>query len=181
MNEPRIIKKYPNRRLYDTAISSYITLEDVRRLVIEQIPIKVVDARSQEDITHSTLLQIIIEQEESGPPLFTIDSLQKMIRSYGGAMQTFLSKIFEQGMDVYAEQQSLFKGNAAASVSQEDAKDPVRLMTDIAQRNVAHWQQLQQQWLNNFGGPQSSAAEAVPASERVNEDTHVTTSVKTTE
>ncbi|HRE30521.1 MAG TPA: polyhydroxyalkanoate synthesis regulator DNA-binding domain-containing protein, partial [Candidatus Berkiella sp.] len=82
MSEPRVIKKYPNRRLYDTTISSYITLEDVKRLVVEQVAIKVVDARSQEDITHSTLLQIIIDQEENGPPLFTTPILQQMIRFY---------------------------------------------------------------------------------------------------
>lgn len=178
MNEPRIIKKYPNRRLYDTAISSYITLDDVRRLVIEQIPIKVVDARSQEDITHSTLLQIIIEQEESGPPLFTIDSLQRMIRSYGGTMQAFLSKIFEQGMEVYSQQQSLFKGAVSDNLSLEDVKDPVRLMADVAQRNLAHWQQLQQQWLNV---QTSTVRDTASTSEAMDERGHDSTSVKNTE
>ncbi len=149
MTEPRIIKKYPNRRLYDTAISSYITLEDVRRLVIEQIAIKVIDARSQNDITHSTLLQIIIEQEESGPSLFSIDSLQSMIRSYGGSMQEMLSKMFEQGMEIFSKQQVLFKGGVAETFEPQ-TKDPLRLMTDIAQKNMAHWQQLQHQWMNNF-------------------------------
>lgn len=150
MTEPRIIKKYPNRRLYDTAISSYITLEDVRRLVIEQIEIKVIDARSQNDITHSTLLQIIIEQEESGPSLFSIDSLQSMIRSYGGTMQEMLSKMFEQGMEIFTKQQVLFNGGIAESTHEPQNKDPLRLMTDIAQKNMAHWQQLQHQWMNNF-------------------------------
>ena len=150
MSEPRIIKKYPNRRLYDTAISSYITLEDVRRLVIEQVAIKVIDARSQNDITHSTLLQIIIEQEENGPPIFSIDSLQNMIRSYGGSMQDMLSKMFEQGMELFSNQQLLFKTSLAEGLQEPKAADPLRLMTDIVQKNMANWQQLQQQWMHNL-------------------------------
>src|SRR5262249_31940217 len=141
MNDPRIIKKYPNRRLYDTAISSYITLEDVKRLVVEQIPIKVIDARSQNDITHSTLLQIIIEQEESGPSLFTIESLQRMIRSYGGSMQALLSKLFEQGMEFFLQQQSAFKNHFIGNDNQESTKDSVQLMAELAQKNISQWQQ----------------------------------------
>jgi polyhydroxyalkanoate synthesis repressor PhaR len=154
MNEPRIIKKYPNRRLYDTAISSYITLEDVRRLVVEQIHLKVVDARTQDDITHSTLLQIILEQEENGPPLFSIDSLQRMIRSYGGSMQAMLSKMFEQGMEMFSQQQSLMKHSLSGMTHPTD-NDPLRAMTDLAQKNMSHWQQLQQTWLNNVASSTS--------------------------
>ncbi len=104
MNDARIIKKYPNRRLYDTTISSYITLEDVKNLVIKRVPLKVIDARSKNDITHSTLLQIIIEQEENGPPIFTIDSLQQMICLYGGSMQQSLRAMFEQNMNIFSQQ-----------------------------------------------------------------------------
>jgi len=92
--ECRVIKKYPNRRLYDTTVSSYITLMDVKRLVIEKVSLKIIDARSKVDITHNTLLQIIMEQEEQGPPLFTTDLLQQMIRNYG--------KMFEQGMEFFS-------------------------------------------------------------------------------
>ncbi|MBS0288491.1 MAG: polyhydroxyalkanoate synthesis repressor PhaR [Proteobacteria bacterium] len=163
MSESRIIKKYPNRRLYDTAISSYITLDDVRQLVMEQIPIKVIDARSQNDITHSTLLQIIVEQEETGPSLFSIESLQNMIRSYGGTMQEILSKMFEQGMTLFFNQQMLFKDNLSINVEPQ-VKDPLRLMTDIAQKNMAHWQQLQKQWMNNFSPTDSQSQNPVDAS-----------------
>lgn len=181
MNEPRIIKKYPNRRLYDTAISSYITLEDVRRLVVEQIAIKVVDARTQVDITHSTLLQIIIEQEESGPPLFTIDSLQRMIRSYGGSMQTLLSKMFEQGMEIFVQQQSLFKANPSESTHEVDPnKDPLRTMTELAQQNMSHWQHLQQQWLNTFASYSATTPESVTASEDL-DSAYASSGVKDTE
>ena len=89
----RIIKKYPNRRLYDTTTSSYITLEDVKKLVLDQTEFKVQDAKTKEDLTRSILLQIILE-EESGPgsPMFSSDVLSKIIRFYGHAMQGMIDR-----------------------------------------------------------------------------------------
>ena len=78
MSEKRIIKKYPNRRLYDTAISSYITLENVRQLIVEDVDVQVLDARTKNDITRNTLLQIITECEETTPPLFSTEVLQAL-------------------------------------------------------------------------------------------------------
>jgi len=80
MIEPRIIKKYPNRRLYDTTTSTYITLEDVKQRVISHVPIKVIDAKTEEDITNSALLQIIMELEVKGVPFLTTEILQNIIR-----------------------------------------------------------------------------------------------------
>ena len=80
MSEPRIIKKYPNRRLYDTMVSSYITLDDVRKLVLAQEEFCVIDARSKDDITRSILLQIILEQEEDGEPIFSEQVVSQIIR-----------------------------------------------------------------------------------------------------
>jgi polyhydroxyalkanoate synthesis repressor PhaR len=155
MSEIRIIKKYPNRRLYDTAISSYITLEDVRRLVVEEVAIKVIDARTQEDITHSTLLQIIIEQEENGPGLFSIDSLQKMIQSYGGGMQGIISSLFEQSMVFFKQQHNSFKKDAE---EEKGHQDPVKFIADLTQKNWTQWQDWQHQWLTSFGNQQQQAA-----------------------
>ncbi|MCS5710218.1 polyhydroxyalkanoate synthesis repressor PhaR [Candidatus Berkiella aquae] len=152
MSEPRVIKKYPNRRLYDTTISSYITLEDVKRLVVEQVAIKVVDARSQEDITHSTLLQIIIDQEENGPPLFTTPILQQMIRFYGGSMHALFGKMFEQGMQLFEQQQAVFN----------EEKDPLNMMSQLTQQNMTQWQQLQNQWMNAFVAKQTAEREEDP-------------------
>lgn len=140
MSEPRVIKKYPNRRLYDTTISSYITLEDVKRLVVEQVAIKVIDARSQDDITHSTLLQIIIEQEESGPPLFTTPILQQMIRFYGSAMHPLFSQIFEQGMQLFTEQQAVLSAEP----------EQLNMMSHLTEQSISQWQQLQNQWVQSF-------------------------------
>ena len=87
-DEVRIIKKYPNRRLYDTATSCYITLEDVKKLVLENVVFRVEDAKTREDLTRSILLQIILDAESGmGTPMFTSDALCKIIRFYGNAMQ----------------------------------------------------------------------------------------------
>ncbi|MGB1881395.1 MAG: polyhydroxyalkanoate synthesis repressor PhaR, partial [Gammaproteobacteria bacterium] len=87
-DEPkRVIKKYPNRRLYDTDQSKYVTLSDVRKLVLEGIPFTVVDKKSGEDITRNILLQIIIEQEEEGEPMFSTEVLEKIIGFYGSSVQ----------------------------------------------------------------------------------------------
>ncbi len=149
MSESRIIKKYPNRRLYDTEISSYITLEDVKRLVMEEIPLQIVDVKTQKDITHNTLLQIIIEQEESGPPLFTTENLAQMIRFYGGSMQQMLSTFFAQGMKLVSEQQHVLKEKITPG-GHPESNDPIRYIADLTQKNISHWKEMQQQWQQLF-------------------------------
>lgn len=101
----RLIKKYPNRRLYDTASSCYITLADVRDLVLAQEAFQVVDAKSGEDITRSILLQIILEEESGGAPMFTSDLLAQMIRFYGNAMQGFMGRYLENNIKAFTEMQ----------------------------------------------------------------------------
>ena len=96
MSEPRVIKKYPNRRLYDTAVSSYITLEDVKQLVLERAEFHVIDARTNTDITRGILLQIISEQEEQGSPIFTTDVLAHIIRFYGDTLQGMMATIWKK-------------------------------------------------------------------------------------
>jgi polyhydroxyalkanoate synthesis repressor PhaR len=99
----RIIKKYPNRRLYDTHTSSYITLADVKELVLAFENFKVVDAKSQEDLTRSILLQIILEEETGGVPLFSTDLLAQMIRFYGHAMQGMFGKYLENNIKTFVD------------------------------------------------------------------------------
>lgn len=99
----RLIKKYPNRRLYDTKTSSYITLADVKELVLSLVNFKVVDAKSGEDLTRSILLQIIIEEETAGVPLFSTDLLALIIRFYGHAMQGMLGKYLETNIKSFSE------------------------------------------------------------------------------
>src|ERR1700742_2787062 len=105
MSEPRTIKKYPNRRLYDTVESRYITLADVRRLVVDRVEFVVIDKKSQEDITRPILLQVIAEQEHDGEPMMSQDFLSQIIRSYGGAMQNFVGSYLEESLKMLATQQ----------------------------------------------------------------------------
>ena len=86
-DELRIIKKYPNRRLYDTTTSGYITLADVKKMILDHIEFKVIDAKTNDDLTRSILLQIILEEESGGMPMFSSEMLAQMIRFYGHAMQ----------------------------------------------------------------------------------------------
>jgi polyhydroxyalkanoate synthesis repressor PhaR len=96
MSEPRVIKKYPNRRLYDTVESRYITLADVRRLVVERIEFVVVDKKNNADITRSILLQVIAEQEHLAEPILTQDFMLNVIRAYGTTAQVQVSGHLEQ-------------------------------------------------------------------------------------
>jgi polyhydroxyalkanoate synthesis repressor PhaR len=105
-NAQRIIKKYPNRRLYDTDSSGYITLADVKQLVLQNEPFKVQDAKTGEDLTRSILLQIILEEEAGGTPLFSEAVLAQIIRFYGNAMQGVMGTMIEKNVQAFAEMQS---------------------------------------------------------------------------
>jgi polyhydroxyalkanoate synthesis repressor PhaR len=104
MSDARTIKKYPNRRLYDTVESRYITLADIRRLVVERIDFVVIDKKSQSDITRSILLQVIAEQEHDGEPLMSRDFLSQVIRSYGGTTRAMVGTYLEQSLRQFASQ-----------------------------------------------------------------------------
>ena len=99
----RLIKKYPNRRLYDTKSSAYITLGDVKELVLKYECFKVVDAKTVEDLTRSILLQIILEEETGGMPIFTPELLSQLIRFYGNAMQGMFGKYLENNLSTFVE------------------------------------------------------------------------------
>ena len=102
---PRVLKKYPNRRLYDTQSSSYITLHDVKNMVLQAQAFQVVDAKTAEDITRSILLQIILEEETAGVPLFSTPMLANLIRFYGHAMQGMMGHYLEQNLQAFADLQ----------------------------------------------------------------------------
>lgn len=113
--ERRTIKKYPNRRLYDTATSSYITLQDVRKLVLENVDFKVEDAKTKDDLTRSILLQIILEEEsDSGSPMFSSDMLSQIIRFYGNAMQGMLGNYLDKNMQTFTEIQKRMQEQSRA-------------------------------------------------------------------
>jgi polyhydroxyalkanoate synthesis repressor PhaR len=110
----RLIKKYPNRRLYDTQTSTYITLADVKQLVLESEDFKVLDAKSGEDLTRSILLQIILEEEAGGAPLFSSVMLSQIIRFYGHAMQGMMGSYLEKTMSAFVEIQDRMQDQSKA-------------------------------------------------------------------
>jgi polyhydroxyalkanoate synthesis repressor PhaR len=101
----RVIKKYPNRRLYDTETSAYITLTDVQNLVMASAQFAVRDAKTNEDLTRSILLQIILEEETAGAPMFTEAVLANIIRFYGNAMQSFMGTYLEKNVQTFMDLQ----------------------------------------------------------------------------
>ncbi|MDH3320666.1 MAG: polyhydroxyalkanoate synthesis repressor PhaR [Betaproteobacteria bacterium] len=105
----RLIKKYPNRRLYDTKTSSYVTLADVKQMVLKNEEFRVVDAKSGDDLTRPILLQIILEEESGGLPMFSSDLLSQMIRSYGSAMQGFMGSYLEKNLEAFQQMQEALK------------------------------------------------------------------------
>ncbi len=111
MQTPRIIKKYPNRRLYDTGIGSYITLQDVKQLVIDQINFQIIDAKTQRDLTQTTLLQILADADSDSTPIFTTHMLKHLIRFYHEQFQGMLSQYLQESMQIFIDKKDDLQKN----------------------------------------------------------------------
>lgn len=140
MPEPRLITKYPNRRLYDTSQSVYITLEQIRAMVLAGAPFKVVEKKSGEDITRNILMQIIVEQEADGAPMFTVDMLNTFIRNYGTETQQQFTDFITQSMELFARQQSLF----AEQMGRALQGSPMAAWTEFGKSQMRAWQKVQE-------------------------------------
>jgi polyhydroxyalkanoate synthesis repressor PhaR len=136
----RVIKKYPNRRLYDTEISSYITIEDVRQLIVEGESFEVRDAKSGEDLTRQVLLQIIAEHEQDGEPMLSTQLLSQIIRFYGDSLQGFMGNYLERSMQAFLEQQQQFRQQVGSLLGQT----PWTMMNQLTERNLEVWKDFQQ-------------------------------------
>lgn len=143
MSEPRVIKKYPNRRLYDTAISKYITLGDVRALVLTGEPFCVRDAKTEDDLTRSILLQIIMEQEVDGQPIFSEEMLTQVIRFYGDSLQGMITSCLENTMRSFADQQVRLREQMEGMMPAES----LGLMREMTERNFGMWREMQEGFL----------------------------------
>ncbi len=139
MPEERLIKKYSNRSLYDTVASTPVTLEQIRQMVLDEIPFKVVDQSSGMDITHTILMQIILEQESDGRPLFTVDMLNNFIRNYGTDTQQQFTNFIGQSMNIFAEQQSLF----AEQINKTFKGTPMEAWAEFGNNQMKAWQKIQ--------------------------------------
>lgn len=141
-----LIKKYPNRRLYDSKRSTYITLEDVRQYVLDQVPFRVIEANTGADITKSILLQILTDQETHNSPIFTSELLQHFIRAYGDQWQYSFSQYLEQMMGLFIQQKSKLQSGEVLNYVQWTAYS-----MELGQQ----WLQLQQQFWENMLNRQS--------------------------
>jgi polyhydroxyalkanoate synthesis repressor PhaR len=146
MTKARVIKKYPNRRLYDTDESRYITLSDVKDLVIKKIDFVVIDKKTGDDITRSILLQVISEQEQQGEAIMSEDFLSQVIRSYGKVVPGFMANYMEQSIKLFMTQQQNIRGQVKRVVG----VDPVGAVADIAQKNFSRWKLLQDELLQRL-------------------------------
>jgi polyhydroxyalkanoate synthesis repressor PhaR len=161
---PRLIKKYPNRRLYDTQTSAYITLVDVKQLVLAGEEFVVIDAKSGEDLTRSILLQIILEEESGGMPMFTATMLSQIIRFYGHTMQGMMGSYLEKNIQAFMDIQNTLQeqsrkfvdGKAAfpsseswSSFMQGQAPMMQNLMSDYIEQSKNVFVQMQDQMQKN--------------------------------
>jgi polyhydroxyalkanoate synthesis repressor PhaR len=137
----RVLKKYPNRRLYDTQSSSYITLADVKKMVLDGEDFEVRDAKDSADLTRSILLQIILEEESGGVPMFSTEMLSQIIRFYGDAMQGAMGAVLEQNLKAAAQMQ--------AQLAQQALANPVAsmqgLMGNYLEQSRSYFEKMQQQ------------------------------------
>ena len=146
-NQVRLIKKYPNRRLYDTKTSSYITLVDVKQMVLKQEEFQAVDAKTGEDLTRQILLQIILEEESSGQPMFTSDALSQMIRTYGNAMQGMMGGYLEKSINAFQDMQKSLQ-EQSNKLYGDGAKVPTEMWTQFMGMQGPAMQGLMQNYMD---------------------------------
>ena len=144
--EPRIIKKYPNRRLYDTVRSCYITVEDVQSLVLKGVEFKVIDAQTEQDITRSILIQIITEHESGKKATFTTEMLAHLIRLSHDVAQDTFSRYLDQSMRLYLEQQQTLRQQMEEAFSG-------KALAELTQRNLELWRGMQESFLDALRMP----------------------------
>jgi polyhydroxyalkanoate synthesis repressor PhaR len=133
MDRQRIIKKYPNRRLYDTQESCYITLSDIKELVSNYIEFTVIDSQAGNDITNTILLQIINELEHSSTPIFTTEVLKNIIRFYDSAMQGIMSQYLEKSMALFTAQNTTLQ----KQIKNYKRMGPVQIFNELVQHNLS--------------------------------------------
>ena len=155
MAEERLIRKYANRRLYDAQESRHVTLENLRALIARGVRIKVVDDKSNEDLTRSMLLQIIASQEQFGTPVLSTQLLEAIIRFYGNPIQQLLTQYLEQSIGGLLRQQNLMQAEMAKAL-----ETPMGPIAEMARQNMEMWSKMQASMLSAFAAP----ASATPAS-----------------
>ena len=147
MPQERVIRKYSNRRLYDTGASRHVTLEDLRQLIVAGEKIKVIDDKSGDDLTRGVLLQIISEQEHFGSPVLSAELLEMIIRFYGRPMQAMLSGYLEQAFTAMLRQQESMQSQMAKAL-----QAPFAPLAELTRKNMELWQQMEAATREAFTG-----------------------------
>jgi polyhydroxyalkanoate synthesis repressor PhaR len=152
MSEQRLIKKYANRRLYDASQSRHITLDDIRDLVVAGVRVKVIEDKTNEDITRVILLQVIADQEQFGAPILSTPLLEALIRFYGNSLQSFLSTYLEKSVETFIRQQD--------SLSRMASHSQLSAMSELTRHNLELWARMQESMLAAFAAPRETASQA---------------------
>jgi polyhydroxyalkanoate synthesis repressor PhaR len=155
--QPRVIRKYANRRLYDATASRHVTLEDIRRLIASGEQVQVVDDRSGEDLTRTVLLQIIAEQEQFGAPVLSVQLLEGIIRFYGNPVQDMLSRYLEQSLGAVMQQQRNVQAEMAKAM-----EAPLAPLAELTRQNMEMWARMQAQLLAALTPQRPGAASTPP-------------------
>lgn len=146
MSETRVIKKYQNRCLYDTSQSKYISLADLKELVIQGDAFEVREVKTDKEITRQVLLQIIAEEESEGSPLFTTEVLMRFIRMYGDSVQDAFSSYMEQSMGFFDQQTKQFMEQIGAPT---DTSNPMNMFAEMTRKNMDLWQETQKNFFRS--------------------------------
>jgi polyhydroxyalkanoate synthesis repressor PhaR len=156
MSNERLIKKYANRRLYDSTESRHVTLEDIRKMIVSGAKVKVVDDKSGEDLTRAVLLQVIAEQDQYGTPIVSTELLEAIIRFYGNPVQEMLTKYMEQSVGTLVRQQEAMRAEMTKALA-----GPMAPLAEFARQNMDQWSKIQASMMSAFAGaaPKPSAAE----------------------
>ncbi|HTK84332.1 MAG TPA: polyhydroxyalkanoate synthesis repressor PhaR [Patescibacteria group bacterium] len=153
-DKPTVIKKYANRRLYDTGRSSYVTLEDLCQMVKEGREFVVYDAKTNEDLTHAVLTQIIVEQESRGGNLLPIPFLRQLIGFYGDNLQGIVPNYLQQSLEAFTTNQEQFRDQLNKSLGGMMI-NPVSAMEEINRKNMEMFENAMRAW-SPFAAGQSS-------------------------
>jgi polyhydroxyalkanoate synthesis repressor PhaR len=160
MSNERLIKKYANRRLYDSTESRHVTLEDIRKMIVSGAKVKVVDDKSGEDLTRAVLLQVIAEQDQYGTPVLSTELLEAIIRFYGNPVQEMLTKYMEQSVGTLVRQQESMRAEMSKALA-----GPMAPLAEFARQNMDQWSKIQASMLSAFSGAKP-APPAAPEKEK---------------
>lgn len=162
MSEERLIKKYANRRLYDASQSRHITIDDIRNMVLSGARVKVVEDKTNEDITRLVLLQVIADQEQFGRPILSTALLESMIRFYGNSLQGFFSSYLEKSVETFMRQQDVMQSQLNRQANNAAGGSAPNPIAELTRQNLELWAKMQETLLASFAPPRDAGRDVPP-------------------